>query len=386
MSISILGCCAYVISGVLQPVIIDWLRLHRALGRHILLLPTLANAVSMAATGGLASRADWQHFLRLHLSSSHKRRLRRRLLLTAWIDLCSSMLLAAGILWTGGSVFCVLYNSVPVWTLLQSQVCLKRHVTTRQVTGVTLVSIGLASTVVGSHVHAVVVTTKTTTTAASTNTSSTKLTLGSAMVLLGSCLQATMFILTEAALNTHKAPTTTTTTTTTTTQTTTTTTSLSSKVWCSLVGSLEACFMITWVGLHVLGGGFFFLDDSSSSNNNHINNLPTTTTIVMGFLSLCLVNTIHAASFFGLLQQLGAAGSSLLRGLQTVVVVLVSALLFCSDAEHAQCLTTTKSCSLVLVLMGMYIYSSSSSSSGSSNGGGGNKKHTEKNQVEHHLP
>ena len=329
MAISRIGCTLYVTSGVLQPVLIDWLRLHHALGRRWMLLPTLANAVAMAATGLLARRMEWQH-MKSQLLPFYTHKLGRLLLLTAATDLCSGMLLAGGILWTGGSVYILLYNSVPVWTVVLSKILLTktRPISLRQMMGVLLVTVGLVSTVLAS---------PTTTT---TTLTSTKLTQGSIMVLLGSLLQATMFILTESALHPSS--------------TTSSSTILSARVWCSLVGSLESCFMTLWVTVgYVLWG--FWEEDSITIVDKHA----SPWIILGGFCALCAVNAIHAAAFFGLLQQIGAAGSSLLRGLQTVVVVLVSALFFCSPHEPAQCLTPLKSFSLVIVLIGMYTYSSS---------------------------
>lgn len=49
-------------------------------------------------------------------------------------------------------------------------------------------------------------------------------------------------------------------------------------------------------------------------------------------------------------------GAALLKGLQTVAVVLSSAALFCSKEEDTQCLTVMKLLSLVLVLSGTLLF------------------------------
>jgi hypothetical protein len=115
--------------------------------------------------------------------------------------------------------------------------------------------------------------------------------------------------------------------------------------------------MAIWVSMGTAIWGFRDTDDSDPTSHSYS---ASSTTVACGFISLFLVSTIHAASFFSLLQQAGAVGAALLKGLQTVVVVVVSAILFCAK-EDAQCLTPTKSLRLVLVLSGMMVYSSKSS-------------------------
>lgn len=326
------GSALYVGTGVLQPVVVDWLRLHHGLGRHGLLLPTWANTVGMAACGMLASRSDWSTAKRQiriwDTTNTADRRLRRRLWWTACIDLVSGMLLTGGLLWTGGSIFVVLYNSVPVWTAVQARCGLGQTLTRGQSMGVLLVSVGLASQVLSS---------------GSSQSSATeqlnhqqnnhhKIVLGSIMVLLGSFLHGTMFILTESTLSSTRG--------------------VSSQVWCSMMGCLEACFMTLWVLVGSVVWGFH--DENASTSTTS----PPVVHIVGGLTALVMIDVVHAAAFFMLLQHLGAIGSALLKGGQTVTVVILSAVLFCGQ-EETQCLTTTKTFSLVLVLTGMTMYATS---------------------------
>jgi len=90
----------YIGTGILQPLIIDTLRLHQSLGRSILLLPTLANTSGMALCGALASSSQWKTF-RTNLSTNPS--LLKRIVTTASIDLASGMALTFGILHTGGN-------------------------------------------------------------------------------------------------------------------------------------------------------------------------------------------------------------------------------------------------------------------------------------------
>ena len=398
------GSLLYVVTGILQPIIVDWLRLHNALGRHGLLLPTWANTLGMAACGLFASKHDWtiakqciffqkhstttsNNAKPLNTTSTASNFLRRRLYWTASIDLISGMLLSGGLLWTGGSIFVVLYNSVPVWTALQARCGLGQVLNRGQILGVLLVSIGLASQVLSSGEEEL-------STSSSSNQdhgiidsfntinqqeslyriNNHKIIIGSSMVLLGSFLHGTMFILTEStlSLSTTKKP-------------------ImerncddggeegnnkiiSSQIWCSMMGCLEVCFMSIWVltGSVIWGYHNNELDENDSTttaqSNSHTGSgdvaaavtapaafPPSVSIVVCGLASLVLVDVVHAAAFFTLLQHIGAIGSALLKGGQTVTVVLLSALIFCHH-EQSQCLTRRKSSSLASVLSGMILY------------------------------
>jgi hypothetical protein len=140
-------------------------------------------------------------------------------------------------------------------------------------------------------------------------------------------------------------------------------THVSPRVWCCLLGSVETIGMSLWV--LTVGGVYGFRDENN--DNTDMEKIPPVipwSTILMGFTALTITNTIHAAAFFGLLSQIGAAASSLLRGLQTVVVVVVSAIWFCHpQQEPAQCWTWYKTISLGLILIGMYLYGLTTSTS-----------------------
>lgn len=49
----------YVLTAVLQTSLVDYLRVHDALGRKALLLPTLANTIGMTLCGLLMGRQKW---------------------------------------------------------------------------------------------------------------------------------------------------------------------------------------------------------------------------------------------------------------------------------------------------------------------------------------
>jgi len=212
----------YVVTGTLQPTAIDYLRLHHAIGKKVLLMPTLCNVLGMTACGVLASRAQWREALEvLHRSGEAQRNVR----LAVVVDLVSGMLLTGGLLYSGGAVFTVLYNSVPAWTALLARVVLGRRLSRGRVGGVAVVCIGLALNVFGTQQHS-----------ATTGGTPWSALGGSAAVLVGSLLHSAMFLITERAVQ-HGGgsdrP----------------GGALPPTVWSCLLGSCEAIFMLCWVVL-----------------------------------------------------------------------------------------------------------------------------------------
>jgi hypothetical protein len=66
-------------------------------------------------------------------------------------------------------------------------------------------------------------------------------------------------------------------------------------------------------------------------------------------------NAAHAGSFFVLLRQFGSVGAALMKALQTLLVVVLSAALFCG-ADRLQCLNAEKALSVGMVVLGFSIY------------------------------
>ena len=330
----------YVSTGILQPVIIDTLRMRSCLGRKSLLLPTLAKTTGMALVGILSTKAD-RSTLRHLLRGSND--FRHSLLLAACVDLVSGMLLTGGILITGSSIFVVLYNSCPAWTAILSKYFLGRALTSKQSIGVLIVVLGLICNVFGTteqlsgkgkgqqHLLAVV--------------------FGSGIVLLGCILHSAFFVLSDRSLRGHakgsechgtfkggsdNAAV------------------ISPPLWSSCLGSMEAVVMAAYILTSVGAKGF-----QDAGKNSDVCPAPE---FVKGFSFMLMVDAFHSAAFFLMLKQIGAVGSALLKGVQSVAVVILSAIFFC-PYEETQCLTTFKALSVVLVLSGSFLYAAESTRS-----------------------
>jgi len=341
---TLFGILLYVSTGILQPLLTDNLRLQNNLGRKTLLLPTLANTCGMALCGLLVSPQSWNAFFRdTFLKEGRMSRLGRFIGLTAVVDLISGMMLTFGLLQTGGGVFVVLYNSCPMWTALLTWCVLGRRLGAMQLAGVAAVCVGLVVNVLGSATAAAT----TGESGATTSRDSGTVVFGSLVVLAGSLLHSLMFVLSDMALCDEKNR-----------GTDAEEFVMSGQMWSSCLGMLEALFMTFWVLAHVAAGGFYDVVADAQ--------MPETSSVgaaVRGFALLLFVDAVHAASFFQLLQKMGALPSALLKGVQAVAVVGLSVLFYCpmgrleeKMGDETACLTPLRALSVILVVLGVCAY------------------------------
>ena len=396
----IFGVVIYITTGIAQPILIDTLHIHGLLGHKHLLLPTLANTTGMALCGLLVPSSQWRmlwgKLMLVHDNSStlsqsngtvqrnYVDNFKRMVILTSIVDLISGMCLTFGILLTGGAIFVILYNSCPAWTALLSKFWLKRNdITKIQFMGVALVCIGLVSNILGNNS-----TNDTNENDTKSSYFGTSVIFGSIIVLVGSLLHSLMFVLSDASLqsfrqqeNNHKhyddekykknvnsslslrlssslSPTT----------TSNTAISISGEMWSCCLGTIEASFMTFWVLIGILTTGFYSNDEYQQRQQQQ-NHQPSLTYILGGFTLLILIDAAHAAAFFTLLKNIGAVASALLKGIQAVVVILLSALFFCSSEGDGQCLTWNKIASATLVLSGVFAYGVGANDNNSSKDG-----------------
>lgn len=393
----------YIITGILQPIVIDYLRLSSLLGHKFLLLPTLANTIGMALCGLLVSSQEWSLFFKsisfqqrkseaetllpssVKMTKASKRNeghtsfnpsLRSMILCTALVDLISGMSLTFGILLTGGAIFVVFYNSCPAWTALFSRIILKKYLNWIQIASVASVCAGLILNVLGSQIQLSKEGTNPKE-GGEDNDSNMKVHLvliGSFVVLLGSLLHSLMFVISDLTMSMvsyddmyvisrdnsnvsfrnaeekkkQKSD-----------------LVLTGEIWSCCLGSLETCFMVLWVVIGIILFGFSEkvpgkeeanvdtkVDIDSSSHSIYIS-------VLLGFGGLVLIDAIHATAFFKLLKNVGATTSALLKGVQCLVVMALSALFYC-PTEPSQCLTGMKILSALLVLVGVTGYGAGS--------------------------
>jgi drug/metabolite transporter (DMT)-like permease len=292
--------------------------------------------------------------------------------LTALVDLISGMCLTFGLLLTGGAIFVILYNSCPAWTAILSRFLLGKKLTVLQVGGVILVCIGLVTNVFGSQLQMTSSNGKDTqgknalvgVATEEEKNASYLIIVGSFIVLFGSLLHSLMFVLSDMSLNSlhqydevsassciggmapvhlddddknkkdsHAS-------------------SVTGEVWSCCLGSLETVFMTIWVTMGISMYGFNSNSDAKAAANEE--RVPWQKA-AFGFCALVVIDAVHSGAFFTLLKNIGAVASALLKGVQMIVVVALSAVLYC-PTERSQCLTWIKAISAVIVLSGVMGY------------------------------
>eukprot|EP00521_Asterionellopsis_glacialis_P014409 CAMPEP_0195305114 /NCGR_PEP_ID=MMETSP0707-20130614/35693_1 /TAXON_ID=33640 /ORGANISM="Asterionellopsis glacialis, Strain CCMP134" /LENGTH=336 /DNA_ID=CAMNT_0040369139 /DNA_START=374 /DNA_END=1384 /DNA_ORIENTATION=- len=309
--------------------------------------------MGMALCGILSNTNDIKQLKR----SLQQRDFVKKLLLTAAIDLISGMLLTGGILMTGGGVFVVLYNSCPAWTAILSRVFLKRKMSLLQTFGVSLVCMGLIVNVAGSHRQLADSNSdgKDSISSSESTSNVTTVLVGSVVVLVGCILHSAFFVMSEISLLGNRTTSTSRRTSTTNSSSTNTEPEVSAPLWSCCLGSIESICMAFWVFTGIQRGGFQAREGDGDPSIGPATTMCSSTDFIKGFSILLLVDAVHAGAFFLLLKEIGAVGSALLKGMQTVAVVTLSAVFFC-HAETTQCMTVIKACSIVLVLSGTTSY------------------------------
>ena len=317
----------------------------------------------MAFCGLLVSKSQWDQIIR-HRNILNDLRIKHMIVYTALVDLVSGMCLTFGLLLTGGAIFVVLYNSCPVWTAILSRFILKRSLNRIQIVSVIMVCIGLMMNVLVNSNHARGQEQEETLDQSLVQKEehgfSLILIVGSAIVLVGSLLHSLMFVLSDMSMSImhqHESMESNLTSNRDTNQKDKD--GIPGEIWSCCLGMLEVGFMLAWVTFGILISGF---DDENHREMRVDDGIKHKTIfdaqilkIILGLMTLTIISCVHAASFFKLLKNLGAVASALLKGVQAVVVVLLSAVLYC-PFESSQCLTWSKFISMMIVISGVFGY------------------------------
>ena len=292
---------------------------------------------------------------------------------------------------TGGTIFVILYNSCPIWTTLLSWIFLEKFsISWISLVGILLVTFGVIINVFGNKLLPREEEEEELNEETIPSPSSSRIFTGSIIILVGSLLHSLMFVLSDLTLRpsctTHKD-------------------SISMGVspskpnlsqigqsdsgrkneitrhavvpsgfmWSFCLGTIEAVVMLLWVIIGVYLYGFRDEENQSATEDSHStydgtpsdgDNASTyIARFALGFVLLLVVDAIHAATFFSILQHVGAVGSALLKGVQVIVVVALTSIFFCSPRDESQCLTYVKVYSVVFVSLGVFCYGIGNSSS-----------------------
>ena len=225
----------YVVTGAAQPILTDWIKYRGGTGSSSssvtlpLLLPMVANTAGMASVGLLMLRPWCVGPPRpLHAPSPSadgmKKPPRRGLctsgqvFLLVWVDMAASVLILLGLLLVGSGVYVVMYSSTTLWTAAIASLAKAQSLSSWQWAGVLCLTSGL---VINGHEQltrdqsgaghnldggAVNVTVPATATTLHGSPSVAGSLMGSALIVVGSLLHATFFVLADRLLQPPPPP------------------------------------------------------------------------------------------------------------------------------------------------------------------------------------
>jgi drug/metabolite transporter (DMT)-like permease len=244
-------------------------------------------------------------------------------------------LLGAGNNLAGPTIFAIIYSSVTVWAAIYSKFLLSRTMSRDQWIGVILVVFGLAITALdsvseGQHVFA-----------------------GAILILIGSSLHAITYVLsemimlpapenesTDRLIKFRLEP-------------------ISVRANCAIQGIVACLAFLLWQI-------FYTLPRFQTLILDEMNNVGTTVfQAVCILISITIANVLHSVTFFQTLKDFpgGATSAGVLKGLQAVLVFLISSVVLCGRIGGSEmCWSQTKLLSLIVVVIGILWYGKSTTS------------------------
>lgn len=294
----------YVASGTLQPILIEVLTYNGACEKStfLFILPTyIGMTMSLLSNVGALKHGKIRWF---------------KMILLAVIELCSAALCFTGLVCAGSAVFTVIYSSVTVYTALFSRLFFGRELHYMQWGGVLMVMLGLTSSSIGATFGG--------------DDGEKDVGIGIIMIIIGSLFHSLVYILTESILKSENpiAP--------------------------EFLGSFMGCVGVIVFGLWQVFYTFpRFQDLILDEIDAHDGDL---TVIGMTYFTLVIVNLVHGVCFYHLIKSVGSTTTGILKGVQSVVVFVISHFAFCS-LQKSQCFTASKGASLIVVVCGVLCYS-----------------------------
>lgn len=244
-----------------------------------------------------------------------------------------------GLVLAGSATFTVVYSSCVVFTAIFSRIFLKRKLKHIQWAGVLVIMFGLSITSLAPGIRSALWSTSTASTAtspadldenATVLVSETKDTVqGTAFIFIGSIFHSLCYIMSENIL-------------------------LESELKPELLSTLMGIFGVFIFGLWQV---FYTIPHFDTLVRSEVaSHHGSLWVIITAYSTLILSNLVHAVCFFHLLSLLGSTSVGVLKGVQSVLVFVLSHFAFCSMQPN-QCFTSTKALSLCLVVLGVLAYS-----------------------------
>ncbi len=231
----------------------------------------------------------------------------------ALLEALSQGIVLDGLMLAGSAIYTVAYSSIVAYTAVLSMYFVNRQLNYLQWTGVITVMIGLGLVAMdaksnGSDVY-----------------------LGFFLVLLGSFSHSLTYVGSEYVMTLTSEP-------------------IRPEYLSFLLGSIGSSLNLTWQLFYTIPNANTLIFDNIELHNG------SSKIIVTAYLLLIISSAIHAYTFYHLLSKIGSITTGLCKGVQSVLVFVASHFIFCSS-QRAQCFSSAKGASLVIVLLGVTLYS-----------------------------
>lgn len=315
--VTLITALVYVLSGVTQPLLVTIAK-EAGIADPKCLLYMLFYYIGPAC---VIFKMDWQWW---YNSARNDKMSPWKIILKitgiALVDITAQSLNYTGSAMAGPTIFAIIYSSVTVWCALLSRLCLGRSMTNDQWIAVVIVFVGLV--VAGC----------------SSISLGEEVLLGAAIVLVGSALHALMYVLSEGIMNNDKHG---------------GAVSVSSRDYCAifaLVGTIAFfCWQMVYTRYHFEDLVLTPMTKSGTSYREAIFIL----------LAIAIMNLVHGLTFFHTVKHFpgGATSAGIMKGLQAVLIFVVTGLIFCHHVGGQEmCYTTAKFVSLIIVVGGVFYF------------------------------
>lgn len=292
----------YVATGVMMPLLIELVSTNGGAEKSTMLI-ALPNSIGMAFCILTNWSARKQGTIRWHVVFA-----------ISFFEMLASVLNLNGLIYAGSAIFTVIYSSITIYTAVFSYVFLNRQLHFMQWVGVVVVMLGLAMT------------------SLSAKNDGLDVEFGVFLILLGTAVHSSTYIMSEYLLVVAED-------------------AIAPQLLSSILGVIVSIFILGWQIIYTLPHFQSKVVDEFHHHNGSFE------VILAAYIALAVNAMIHALCFFALLGSVGSTTTIVSKGVQSVAIFIASHYAFCSIQE-SQCFTPLKGCSLVVVIIGVLIYSS----------------------------
>lgn len=307
-AITLLVVVVYVITGMMQPLMLNFIQNMGAAAKLALIFP-----IPVSLGEGLMI------FMPLKSTESKYTKLEslyqypKAIITMTLIDVFANIMTLTGQLMIGSGVYIVIYSSLTIWTALGSFFLLKRKLSLAMWLSVVVVTVGLAI----SGADAI-------------KGSGASMLLGMAVALLGTMVHSCTYWVSEYFCIS-------------------TTSSIHPRVLAGYMGTLGACLLMTYVCTYTVPRWEgLFLEDIQERHSS----IGTISAMYIFYILTCFA---HLLAQFTAVVNVGAVTVGINKAVSSIGVFVLSDIFFCRTQSN-NCITTFKVISLVIVVCGVFAY------------------------------